>query len=175
MQLRLGRSVNGFALQAKQNHLKIFFWIAVLLNRDFFVNIHCHTYKMTIFLSANTDRFSCGAAWSLFLTVCIPNIGTRVFGHSLDALLWRKPILCTVQIRTFWRARLRPDARHESKVRQLVEPWCGIRHIIRVTWHTHHIIALAQDCSRGLHSRVDAWYTGHSARHTPTKISSHSD
>ena len=40
---------------------------------------------MTIFLSAHTDRFGCGAARSLFLTVWTPNIGTRMFEHSLDA------------------------------------------------------------------------------------------
>jgi hypothetical protein len=46
---------------------------------------------MTIFLSAHTDRFGCGAAKSLFLTVWTPNIGTRMFGHLLDASLTCAP------------------------------------------------------------------------------------
>ena len=43
---------------------------------------------MTIFLSAHPNRFACGAAKSLFLTVWTPNIGTRMFGHLLDASLY---------------------------------------------------------------------------------------
>ena len=35
---------------------------------------------------------------------------------------WRKPILCTVRIRTLWRARLWSDTRPVSKVRRVVEP-----------------------------------------------------
>jgi hypothetical protein len=46
---------------------------------------------MTIFLSAHPDRFGCGAAKSLFLTVWTQNIGTRMFGHSLDASLLFAP------------------------------------------------------------------------------------
>ncbi len=51
------------------------------------MKLRSYTYKMTIFLSAHTDRFGCGAARSLFLTVWTPNIGTRMFEHSLDASL----------------------------------------------------------------------------------------
>ena len=46
---------------------------------------------MTIFLSAHPDRFGCGTAKSLFLTVWTQNIGTRMFGHSLDASLLFAP------------------------------------------------------------------------------------
>jgi hypothetical protein len=42
---------------------------------------------MTIILSAHPDRFGCGTAKSLFLTVWMQNIGARMFGHSLDASL----------------------------------------------------------------------------------------
>ena len=51
------------------------------------MKLRSYTYKMTIFLSVHTDRFGCGAARSLFLTVWTPNIGTQVFGHLLDTLL----------------------------------------------------------------------------------------
>ncbi len=87
---------------------------------------------------------------------------------------WHKPNLCTVQIHTLGAPGIRPDARRVSKARRLVEPRQKVtwhtRHTIRATWHTRHIIALSQDCSRGLHSCVSARYVGHSARHTPTKI-----
>jgi hypothetical protein len=53
----------------------------------------------------------------------------------------------------FGRARLRPDARRVSKARLLESD-----------------LATLQVCSRELHSRVDAWYTGHSARHSDKDI-----
>jgi hypothetical protein len=60
------------------------------------------------------------------------------------------------------------------KARRLVKPWQMVmwhtHHIIVVTWHTRHIITLTQDCSRGLHSYLSAWYIGHSDASTPTKI-----
>jgi hypothetical protein len=90
---------------------------------------------------------------------------------SRESLLrtWRKPNRCTVQIRTLGAPGIRPDARRVSKNRLLSQT------LAYPEVATRHIIALAQDCSRGLHSRVDAWYIGHSAHHTPTKISSHSN
>ena len=50
-----------------------------------------YTYKSTIFLSAHTDKSICGTDRTLFLDIWTPNIGTQMFGHSLDALLYFGP------------------------------------------------------------------------------------
>ncbi len=83
--------------------------------------------------------------------------------------IWCKPNLCTVRIRTLGVPGQGQMLIRVSKAR-LLSQTLAYPEVV-----TCHIIALAQDCSRGLHSRVDVWYIGHSARHTPTKISSHSD
>ncbi len=79
--------MSGFPSQAKENHLKIFYLHSRSVKLFFFVKLRSYTYKMTIFLSAHTDRSGCGAAKSLFLTVWTPKIGTRVFGQNDKTLL----------------------------------------------------------------------------------------
>jgi hypothetical protein len=71
--------------------------------------------------------------------------------------------LCTLQYVLWACPAQRPDATC-IKARRLVKPWQ------MVTWHTHYIITLVQDCSRGLHSYVSARYIEHYDASTPTKI-----
>ena len=58
---------------------------------------------MTIFLAAHTDRSGCGAARPRFLNVWMPNIGTQMFGNSLDSSL-----LCAPNCREFVYVTLTP-------------------------------------------------------------------
>ncbi len=75
---------------------------------------------------------------------------------------WRKPILCTVQIRTFWRAQPRSDARR-VQVRLLSQTWCG------ALPHHRHIAGLL--VLRGFYIR--AWYLTDQTRHRWVRIMSY--
>ena len=68
---------------------------------------------------------------------------------------WRKPNLCTVEIRTLGKPGIRPDARRVSKARLLSQTLANLDVANR------HINAIAQDCRskcRTAHSYVRAWY-----------------